>query len=271
MVRRWIVSLVLLGLSTAFLSCHQKKTTNDPIVATVNEEAIFASDIEREVKLKSTRDPFFRMTYRSFEDQLQMIIDKRLLIQEARKKRLDEKQLFIDTIKVFWEQTLIRNLVRHMEEHLVQSIEVTEGDLKKYYNRSSFQMVFQVIKSEDLTQLQKFYDTSFSQVPWDQEIGPIGYEDAGSVMIKEAFDLPQGARRIFTEGDDHYLVYAKKKIKMMLTSFEEMKDPLTERVREAKRQESFRAWFEDVKDQAKITIDKDNLKRLEYRYGQFKK
>lgn len=105
----------------------------DRVIATANGENIFVRDLKRELDLYYKRDPLFKITPPTLEDQLNMIIDRRLLIQKAKQQRLDEKEKFINTIKTFWEQTLIRDLMVYKEEEFGESVSVSEGEVKDYY------------------------------------------------------------------------------------------------------------------------------------------
>ncbi|MBF0254269.1 MAG: hypothetical protein HQL11_04005 [Candidatus Omnitrophica bacterium] len=111
-------------LSAGTLSACGRDPASRDVVATVNDEAIRPADFRSLPGRES-----------SPEKQLDSLIDERLLIQEAKKLRLDEAEPFIRTIKLFWEQTLIRDLIRHKEAEFAAKVSVDESEIQAYYSR----------------------------------------------------------------------------------------------------------------------------------------
>lgn len=112
-----IYGLVCLLLSV-FIAGGCAKKPQDKVIATINGDPIYAKDLNREVALSFRRNPMFKITPQTLEEQINILIDRRLLIQEAKKKNLDRTDRFVDTIKAFWEQTLIRDLMAYKNKEL---------------------------------------------------------------------------------------------------------------------------------------------------------
>lgn len=251
--------------------CGKPGPGTDKIAATVNGQAVYARDLEKELSFKSANDPLFRVTPQTLEDHLRMMIDKRILIQEAKKNKLDEKEKFIHTIKLFWEQTLIRDLIQAREAELARSASVTEEEARHYYGNLSYQVTLDVLKNRDREVIKKSFGLPVEQVPWDEEIGPVSFDDLSSGILARAFELQAGEKRIY-EGDGfYYLVFIKKKEKVARPPYEQLEGQVKEKIRALKVQEAFTQWLDGLKSQSAISIDQAALTELGYRYDRTEK
>lgn len=128
------VVLVILILS----ACTKTKAPSRPtegVLATVNGEPIYLKDFKRELALKVKQDPTFKITPQTMQDVLELMVNRHLIIQEAMKKRLAEEDRFVNTIRIFWEQTLTRDFIDYKNKEFEAYIYVTEDEIKNYYER----------------------------------------------------------------------------------------------------------------------------------------
>lgn len=141
-------------------------------IATVNNAPILLKDFQKEISIQSKRNPSFKITPQTLENHLDTTIDKKLMIQEAMKMGLSEREQFVETIKTFWEQTLIRELIDVKSKEWADRIFVTEDEIEKQYQRMeytppipSLKDVYNEIKSAMLEQKrQKAIDDWFDGV-----------------------------------------------------------------------------------------------------------
>jgi hypothetical protein len=120
-----IASLFLAG-------CAQKVDKNDTI-ATVNEEKILFKDFKKELTIQVKQNPAFDINAASLDELLDTTIKRRLLIQEAMRLKMAEEEQFADTIRAFWEQTLIRNFVSYKNREFEPYVFVTDKEIAEYY------------------------------------------------------------------------------------------------------------------------------------------
>ena len=66
---------------------------------------------------------------------LEELIRKELLIQEAKKQKLDQQKKFIQTIERYWESTLIRNLIDLKSEEIHNKVVVSEEEIQIRYEK----------------------------------------------------------------------------------------------------------------------------------------
>jgi hypothetical protein len=128
-----LLSLLILSL----VSCSGGKTASQE-VAKVNGTPIPLKDFQWELALASRRDPSFKVTPQTLKDKLSIMVDRTLMIQEAMKMGLAEDQRFEETIKTFWEQTLIRDLIDAKAKEWDRRIFVTEDEIETAYRKMPF-------------------------------------------------------------------------------------------------------------------------------------
>ena len=83
--------LTLFIIGVFILSGCAKIKSSDKVIATVNGEPIYLKEFKRELALRVKQDPSFKISSDTFNELLEAMIDKKLIIQEAMKKRLAEK------------------------------------------------------------------------------------------------------------------------------------------------------------------------------------
>jgi len=154
---RLLVSPVLLAvLGTIFIyGCTKGKGDESNIVATINNEPIKLEDFQREMALRSKQDPSYKITPQAIDEQIDTIIDRRLMIQEATKMGLTSNKDFVRTIQTFWEQTLIRELIEAKNREWEKRLFVSEKDIEDYYEKMQHTAEKDMI---ELPPLQTLYD-----------------------------------------------------------------------------------------------------------------
>ena len=63
----------------------------DKIIATVNGEPIYAKELKLALALRVKDDPSFKVTANTFKEQIDIMVNERLLLQGAEKNKSDIK------------------------------------------------------------------------------------------------------------------------------------------------------------------------------------
>jgi len=130
-VIKFSISIVL--LSVTVLGCGKLPYEKGRVIATINKEALYVADLKRDIALRMKSDPLFTVTPKTLDTILDTLINRKLLIQEAKKKNLDQTNRFVNTIKIFWEQTLIRDLMLHKDKEVEEQVSVSEKEMRAFY------------------------------------------------------------------------------------------------------------------------------------------
>lgn len=131
-----ILLLPIVFCSTVFLPGCGKRDTFDKkdVIAYVNKEPILESELKRDIALRVRQDPMFKVTPETESEMLDNIINRKLLCQNAMEKGMAREPKFVNTIKSFWEQTLIRDFIDYKQKEFAEYTFVTEDEIKNYYD-----------------------------------------------------------------------------------------------------------------------------------------
>ncbi len=147
-------------LTIIFSGCTSERNVSEKSVATVNKEIVSLKNFQRDLAIRAKQNPSFRVNEETVQEQLNSSIDRKLLIQEAMKMGLANHEDFVRTIQVFWEQTLIRELIEAKNNEWKDSLFVTEDEIRNYYegiNKDSVKLpplesIYDQIKKAKLAQ-----------------------------------------------------------------------------------------------------------------------
>ena len=233
------------------------------VIATVNGESVYVKDFDRALAFNFKRDPNFRVTPQIVNEQLSVLIDQKLLIQEAQKKRLDRTDKFVNTIKNFWEQTLIRDLLDEKDKELTEPLGAGEDEIKRFYSHMAYKKTFQLLAVKDKTLAEEYINSEDivpEDIKWEQTIGPIGYAELQSEYLKEAFDLPVGEMKMFDSDGIYFLCYVKAQVDIPLKPFDEMKEGIAKRIKDIKKFNLIKKWLEKLRQKSDIVVNSNVLK-----------
>ena len=237
--------------------CKSNEADKKEIVAYVNKEPVYESDLKRDLALRAQRDPAFKYTPQTRDEQLNLIIDRKLVIKEAMDKGLARSERFANTIKTFWEQTLIRDFLDVKRQEFKNKVSVTDDEIRKYYDKLSDRVTFRILKSTDGSYIDDVHDKFIknevvSAIPFET-VGPVGYDGIGADILLEAFEQSAGEAKKYTKRPDYYLIVVDEREKREVEPFENIKD-IEKRIIAGKEARLFEDWLSQKRKQAKIKI-----------------
>ncbi len=250
--------LFTLGLSSCGSSSKEKS------VGSINDRPILMKDFKKEIALISRRNPTFRDNPRALEEQLGRIIDRRLMIQEAAERGMTQDENFIETIKGFWEQTLIRQLIDAKTKEWSSRLVVSDEEAKAYYGRMNYRLTFKLAKAPTLERAGEVARLMAAQrgAGRYEVIGPALYEDmplAGveppQGVVNLAFDLSPGEIKYFKDDDGYAVVQVIKKEKAVVPPYEKAVERIKKAVFERKKDEALQEWLRGMRKSARIKVD----------------
>ena len=120
--------ILIIGLMFALLSvygcckqsCQEKKSV---IVASVGDCVITKDDLANKVPGENK------------ERQLDEMIEKKLLIMAAQKENFDKDRAFMKEIERYWEQALIKLLLKKKVHEFGYDVVITDAEAKKEYDK----------------------------------------------------------------------------------------------------------------------------------------
>lgn len=128
-------SVYIAGLFVFFIlaSCSGGVSDDKQIIATINEFELTKGEFLRLLAADMETDENFKLTESAKKKYLNEIVQKEILIQEAKRLKLDRKPKFIRTIERYWESTLIRDLMAAKGEEIAKEVVVSQEEIEKRY------------------------------------------------------------------------------------------------------------------------------------------
>ena len=121
---------LLLFLSMSLFGCSQEKPEEGKILSRINDYNMTLDEFQYQLAAELELDKDFKLTNEAKKKFLEQLIKKELLIQEAKKVKLDRKDKFARTIERYWESTLIRDLLEIKGKEISQDILIPKAEIE---------------------------------------------------------------------------------------------------------------------------------------------
>lgn len=264
MLKKYHLLFIALLPTLFFYACEKNKPQKEVPVASVNDAPISLPEFRKEVSVLSKRDPSLKITEQTLMEEINTLIDRKILLQEAMKQGLAEDPRFVETIKIFWEQTLIRELIALKTKEWADTIFVTEEEINAHYRRMQFVPFIKLAKAETKEQAGKIKQKMAKGLPVDGEepVGQIYPEDVRSDALLHAFDMNVGETNIFEADGKYMVVRVIKKDKASPPPLKEAYANIKKFLLEKKKQDAVEKWLKQARSASKIEINNSLLKGL---------
>jgi len=134
-------SLLVLFILMLHVSCCTKAPEESgKTLCRINDFHLTLDEFEQQLTAEQELDPAFKLTREAKMAFLEELIRKELLIQEARKQKLDHREKFVRTIERYWEMTLIRDLLEMKGDELDKKAYVDQEAVAERYNEMKKEM-----------------------------------------------------------------------------------------------------------------------------------
>lgn len=259
----WVRRLVPLA-ALAFLACSGGTAEQEKVVASVNGSAITVAELQKKVAGSGRSGP---VTRHSVDDQLHLLIEHKLLIQEAVKLGISEDKKFIETIKTFWEQTIIRNLIEAKTGEWSSKIFATDQEIEKEYEKMKCRARIRAVRGartkEEAEAIARRMQGGKS-VAGEEVIGPLFYEDVKGSPLANAFELKEGQPAVFMADEEHIVLCVIERETLPIPPLKEISKRIRESILVQKRQNALAEWIAAVKASSKVEIDEKELRRISH-------
>lgn len=119
-----------------FYGCGKTKEKGEsPVVAVINSYKLTVDDFRDEAKLTMHTKALSDDPLKAKEEFLEEIITKKILIQEAQKENFDKDKTFMKEIERYWEQALLKLLVKKKMKEFSGEAIVRNDEIQAEYER----------------------------------------------------------------------------------------------------------------------------------------
>lgn len=146
---------ILISLAALILiaGCSQN-AKKDTTLAQINNYTISQQEFEEEFKASNyARDD----TLKSRKDFLDLLIQRKLILQDAQAQGLDKNREFLKAIERFWEQSLLKLALDKQAKEISAKVSVSDEEIE-----SKYQELLKEGKADDKT-----YAQMYNQIKWD--------------------------------------------------------------------------------------------------------
>jgi hypothetical protein len=252
-----VFPVFLLFLFTSFIhGCSRDVPVDKNVVATVNHESIKLEDFQANLALRSKQNPSYKITSEEINEQMDTVIDRRLMIQEAMRMGLAENKDFVRTIQSFWEQTLIRELIAAKSREWESRLFVTEREVEDYYEKMKYRITLKHKRAKNETEAHNILETARQGNITDwKTLGPLSYDDLVVLSLHKTYSMSEGMSEVLKDEKGFLVISIAKKESMDLPPMEELHDHLKRNLMRKKKTDALAAWLRDERDNAVIEIN----------------
>jgi peptidyl-prolyl cis-trans isomerase C len=253
----------------------------DIVIATVNGKPITMSEYNNKLKLMS---PFERARY-SDEDGhkkfLRTLIQRKLMLQEARRIKLDRDTEVLQKIDQLLQEITERGLIETLvEREVMNKTVVTDEEAKRYYNQHKDEFTEKeqvkarhilVLTAEVAGEIRRALENGgdFAQLAETQSIdqhtakngGDLGYFERGQMVPefeKSCFGLKVGEISGVVETQfGYHIIKLEDKKEAVTKVFYEVSDEIKKRLIADKQRAEYQKWLDRLEKKAKIEMDEE--------------
>ncbi|MFA5145926.1 MAG: SurA N-terminal domain-containing protein [Candidatus Omnitrophota bacterium] len=255
---------IIIAIAVLLQGCGTSgRPANEEVVARVNKDTVTKTDLMRDLALRARFDPDFKISPDTEQEQLESMIEKKLIIQYAMEKGLARDERFVNSIRLIWEHALIKDFIDYKKKEWQDYLFATDDDISRYYDNMSQRVTFKALKSRD----RKPVDEAYKKYLKDKDttgwkvIGPLAYDEIASSAFLDAFEMGKGEAKVFESSPYYYLIEVVERERVDLAPMESMKPEIEKKVVALKERRLFEDWLKDRRKKAKIKINDDALRK----------
>ena len=264
-MRKKTTRLVLvLGTVLFLVSCSAPEDRGEA-VARVNESVISAEDFREEAAMAARRNPAMEMTPETMDGVLRDMIDRRLMIQAAVEMGISEKEEFIRTIKEYWEQTLIRELIAAKAGEWEEKLFVTDPEVRDYHRKMGYKVSARAAEAGTEEEAEEILEAMLSGelAPGEDLLGPLFVDNIlVTDPLSKVFDMEPGQGTVLKGPGGYTAVVVTRKTEVHAPPLEEVEARIRGYLMEQKKQRALKRWLEGLREGSAIEVDRERLERL---------
>jgi len=273
----WVIALLCLLFSP--LSCNKAQPLKGKELARINDRVITLEEFEQEMEQLPQAAKLQMISEEGRKKFLLDLINRELLLQEAKKKGLDKKKEILLNLEMLKKGLIINALG---EELCAGKDEVSDDEVEVYYQEHKEEFILEQVwvrhilvktlqeakeikkrlyQGEDFITLAKQY--SIWQ-PTKMKGGDLGYIKRG--MVHKSFEQAAFALKRRGELSDivktefgYNIILLEDKIGPRQRAFSEVQEEIRNRLRNKKREEILTAHLQALRGGAQITINEELL------------
>lgn len=187
-----IISAILLLLGVIMIF-KLKASKPEEYLVKINNYTITPQEFNEEFRASAyAKDN----TLESKREFLNMLIRRKLVLQDAQARGLDKDKEFLKSIERFWEQSLLKRMMDEKSKDITGSATISDNAIQAVYNK---------LKSEG--KADKPYEQMYSQIKWSlAQIQESGAINAWLALLYKQANIKINPAYVSRQSDDKALV-----------------------------------------------------------------
>lgn len=286
-VFRILVSMLLaFGLFACKPATNGQGKSEGKTVADVNGTAITTQDFKDEV---DRLPPYLKPMVQSPEGKKELLdsmVVREIILEQAKKDGVDKSKDVADRLDDLRKRLIVET---YLKKKVEQEAQISDAELQKFYdeNKDKFKTGQQVKASHILVKTEKEAQDILAQLKSGENFenlakkystdstaakgGDLGWFSKGAMVPefdKVVFGLKEGGLSGVVKTQFGFHIIKVTGVRPAgIRSFEEVKEQIKSTLLPGKQQEIFQKMKEDLKKNAKVTINEDVLKSLDLTAG----
>jgi len=280
-----IKTLVPMVLAISLVACKPGEGKKEgKTLAEVDGKTITTEDFKNEV---DRLPPYLKPMVQSSEGRKELLdsmIVREILLEQAKKDGVDKSKDVSDRLDDLRKRLIVET---YLKKKVEAEAKVTDEEMKKFYdeNKDKFKTGDQVRASHILVKTDKEAQDILAQLKKGAKFedlakkysadssaakgGDLGWFPRGAMVPefdKVAFSLKEGELSgIVKTNFGFHIIKVTGKRAAGIRTFDEMKDQIKSNLMPAKQQQIFQKMKDDLKKNAKITINEEALKGVDFK------
>jgi len=278
--------LLVFGLSACKPATTEQGKSEGTVLADVNGTAITTQDFKNEV---DRLPPYLKPMVQSPEGKnelLDSMVVREIILEQAKKDGVDKSKDVADRLEDLRKRLIVET---YLKKKVEQDAQISDAELKKFYdeNKDKFKTGEQLKASHILVKSEKEAQDILAQLKGGANFedlakkystdstaakgGDLGWFSKGAMVPefdKAAFGLKEGELSGIVKTQFGFHIIKVTGIRPAgIRTFDEVKEQIKTTLLPGKQQEIFQKMKEDLKKNAKVTINEDVLKSLDLASG----
>jgi peptidyl-prolyl cis-trans isomerase C len=277
-------ALVPLVMTMSLIACKPGDAKKEgKTLAEVDGKVITTEDFKNEVE---RLPPYLKPMVQSTEGRKELLdsmIVRQILLEQAKKDGVDKSKEVSDRLDDLRKRLIVET---YLKKKVEQEAQVTDEEMKKFYdeNKEKFKTGDQVRASHILVKTEKEAQDILAQLKQGGKFeelakkfsadssaakgGDLGWFPKGAMVPefeKTAFSLKEGEMSgVVKTNFGFHIIKVTGKRPAGIRTLDEMKDQIKANLLPAKQQQIFQGMKDNLKKNAKITINEEALKGIDF-------
>lgn len=263
-----MVISVVLFMSIFVSGCKFRNNNCDSgqVVACINNYQLTVDDFKDEATIIKCNMGLSQGPAAVKQELLQDMINKKIMLQEAQKLNFDKQKSFMKEIERYWEQALLKLLLKKKSDEFYRTTQVTKPEIQERYKRMQKKFFVQILILDERTAAEKFSQpgANFEELEHNYKNNIISAQEPAWWTTGELplnlenvlYLLKAGQVSMPVQYSGNWVVMrVLREESVTLEPLERIANQISSDLLEAKKTQALDSWVEELRSKADVRIN----------------